>query len=375
MSKGFKTGDCPHPLNSLDNHTICFQCLGRDHQMDTCKACLAYTPSTYRKRSLKLKLWCCFRVGAKPPGRHSIETYKRLICKYEPAGPVPSEEEESQEHQSEEEEDEASPQEGAGAPPSTRPATGGLGARAATLGVHPLDPPGVQRRSGLGDARGESNLNVVIRRNESLPSASMSVAPGASVPATGGAQGGLEQYQAPMSDRPTERDPFWGSLGPNNPGLEDFLRSERGQEYFTPPSYGLPAQSREGGSNLNVVFRRNENLPQGFRSPESPMDTSATLARSSITPARTMGGFIPPYGTRPTTLPRPRSGGDGSLGPWLLPGGSWALGAGDVVDAPSKDTIGWWGCTPRWPGCSASFGSTDPCQAAPSGARPWSGPG
>ena len=110
MSKGFKNGDCPHPLNILDTHSICFDCLGRDHQMDTCKA---YTPCTYRKRSLKLKLWRCFRVGAKPPGRHSIETYKRLICKYEPAGPVPTSlEEECQEQQSEEEGAEAPPREG-----------------------------------------------------------------------------------------------------------------------------------------------------------------------------------------------------------------------------------------------------------------------
>ena len=174
MSSASRQGSCGHPMDSTDEHDICFECLGTGHVMADCPACLAYKIETYNKRSMRLALWCCYQEGAKPPTKHSLAHYTRQLAKFQHTDPG------SSANRSELGDTIESDREGSRDPPTILPASGGLDgtvSRAATVGALPLDPPGVQRSSGLGGALGN------------VPETSVSVAPGAHVLAPGGTLG------------------------------------------------------------------------------------------------------------------------------------------------------------------------------------------
>ena len=159
MSKGFRQGSCGHPLDDADGHDLCFECLGTGHAMADCQACLAYTIKMYNKRSMRLALWCCYREGAKPPAKHSLAHYTRQLAKFQHSTDPGSPANRSQPG------DPESDREGSQDPPAIIPASGGLDGsvgRAAAVGAHPMDPPGVQRSSGVWVALWESTRDARV---------------------------------------------------------------------------------------------------------------------------------------------------------------------------------------------------------------------
>ena len=177
MSSASRQGSCGHPMDDADDHELCFECLGTGHVMADCPACLAYNIETYNKRSMRLALWCCYQEGAKPPTKHSLAHYTRQLAKFQHTDPgSPANRSELGDPESD--------REGSRDPPAIIPASGGLDGsvgRAAAVGAHPLDPPGIQRSSGLGGALGN------------VPETPVSVAPGAQVLVPSSTQGLVEQ--------------------------------------------------------------------------------------------------------------------------------------------------------------------------------------
>ena len=59
ISKGFKKcEDCGRCcLSQTDPHQSCFKCLGIDHMMDDCQACLQFEPQVQRTRFIRHLLW------------------------------------------------------------------------------------------------------------------------------------------------------------------------------------------------------------------------------------------------------------------------------------------------------------------------------
>ena len=363
MSSPSRTGSCGHAMDPNDDHDLCFACLGIDHPMADCSTCMADNLAGFTKRSLRLSLWACFPAGTKPPGDHTATTYKRRLAKVRHQPPSPSGSDSGAKVESDREVSRDTP--------SHRPASGGtagLVSRAAAVGARPLDPPGVQRSSGLGGV------------HRPVPVASMSVAPGA-VLAPGGTLGTGERVSLPPTTVSGPESGFWANLGPACPGLAEFLQAEGSQVHLHPPSSGLPAQASQGGqvpSSLGGMVPLAQGhvpsslggtvpLAQGLGPTESLMDTSCLGAGVPITPIRGLGGSTLPI---PAGQPIPDLGRVGQ-GTGHLPTGVCQEGMGPLGLGVSS--------TPRFrpptPGGAMRFAGQGPLlrmgQQTHSQSRPW----
>ena len=83
--KGFKScPSCRYKLSLTDPHRYCLRCLGRKHDMTTCKSCLSLSRKSFRARFISHYLWSILppveNLPDKPPNsRVSTNTHSQAI--------------------------------------------------------------------------------------------------------------------------------------------------------------------------------------------------------------------------------------------------------------------------------------------------------